>query len=131
MNKALKRRNAHFMAAVKRTAAAWEGTDVEVSRIIEAAATGPAPEFYVTFDTARRYISLTMRNKLPKSMSDTRRRMWIDLTAKVTALMKRRSSLTISDALSTVLASKPAPSFYITPQYARNLYYKLANNTTP
>ena len=130
MNNTTTRRNAHFLAAVCRAAARRGVSGHDVAQIVSAVAAGPAPEFYISYDAARRYVSLALRNKLPKSLSPTRRQKWADITSRVTALRDRRPQLSVCEALAYVLATCHAPSFYIAPRSALNLYYKLVNNTT-
>ncbi|MDE6154311.1 MAG: hypothetical protein K2G21_09245 [Muribaculaceae bacterium] len=126
MNYTLFKRNAHFMAAVERAAAA-QGKNQNLQEAIRHVINSPAPEFYVNYDTAYRNVSLAIRGKLPKTKSPTRNRQWNDIIRRVREVMSQKPDKTIGAALSEVLEHGNAPSFYLTMNTAIGLYYQLAS----
>ncbi len=127
MNYTTFKRNAHFMAAVERAAAAEGTKEPNIAKIIRQVINGPAPEFYVSYETAYRYVSLALRGALPTEMSSTRTRQWNDLADRVRKVMSRNRGKSCAAALVEVMERGNAPSFYLTPSSALALYYRLTS----
>lgn len=128
MNNTTTRRNAHFMAAVNKTVAEWGGKTFSLNNILAKVIDSPAPEFYVTYDTAYRYVSLAMNGNLPNTEKGTRRRQWLDLASRVKATMRRHPHLSRAKALQLVLEHGQAPSFYLSLTSAATLYYSIRSS---
>ena len=131
MNYTTKQRNHDLMNAVHKAVATWNGDTPSVNEIIRKVLNSPAPTFYVSYETAYRYVSLAMRHKLPHNINSNRRRMWIDLAARVSAIMHDNPSYTYAKALLSVLEGEHAPSFYITTLTATRIYYNMLQKSKP
>lgn len=66
--------------------------------------TQPAPSYYITFETARRFVSLILRNKCPKC-----RKVYYDLAERFRERYGTKPDYTpLLDMI-----EEPAPSFYL------------------
>lgn len=131
-NYTLAQRNTDFMQAVR---TCWKnmaavGKTKGIDEIIMDVISGPAPEFYVTYETAYRYVSLARRGMLPQSLTRRRRQMWLDLNRRVHKIMKEKPEWCYGRALVEAIDMGNAPSWYLDARYARQLYYKLLREGT-
>lgn len=131
-NYTLIQRNADFMARVRQE---WRmvsesGRRDSIRAIIERVVKGSAPEFYVSYETAYRYISLARRGELPFKKAGNRYRMWSDLAVRVDAIMTEHKEWNYARAIVEAIDRGNAPSWYMDPEYARTLYFKLLREGT-
>lgn len=125
MKHTLSQRDVDFMSALRHTVLAWNDTKPPTlgNAIIKVLA-GPAPRFYVEYETAYRYVSLAIRDRLPHRVYGRRRQMWNDLAGKVLGVMSRGKGCSMACALVDVLENETAPSFYISYWWARKIYHR-------
>lgn len=97
------------------------GKTPSMSTLVEKTITTKAPSYYITYDYARRLLSLHRRNRLPRHYRNLRRRMIDEIAHKVDQLIQRRVSLSENDALTMVLATGNASRFFISATSARRL----------
>ncbi len=131
-NYTLIQRNADFMRAVRQQ---WKksseaGRPVDINSILGEVLSGHAPEFYVSYDTAYKNVSLARRGALPMSLDRLRRKMWIDLAKRVDDIMADNKQWSYGRALVEAIDRGDAPSWYLNPMYARSLYYTLLREGT-
>ncbi len=100
-----------------------QGNMPSASVLMNETITGKAPGYYITFNHARRLLSLHRRNKLPKNFRKLRREMICEIAQKVDRIMQMHQSFSESDALAMVLSRSNASRFFITPASARRLIY--------
>lgn len=93
-----------------------------IKRVIEES----HPHFNVSFEHAYKVLS-TVRLHGTKAFKCTlRQQMWSELLALVEEEMREKPYLSMSNALSRVLAFRRASRFYISPEYCYKYLYKLA-----
>lgn len=116
------RRDRDFMSACRRAMPKIKGPLTSMA-IAEMAAKSPAPEFYVSYLHALRTVSLMRRREgFPKSGN---RSQYAEISRRA-GILEHRHGLKLRDAVARVLAEGNAPSFYLTPLSARNLFNKLS-----
>lgn len=97
----------------------------EKCKSIEAAfeilGTYPAPRFYVSYETARRCVSLVNRGKQPHS-SPHKRKMYKELHKRWKQYCLRTGTNSF-EPLEAILL-EPAPSFYLASDTLRQIVYK-------
>lgn len=98
-----------------------QGQKTPVATLVIETITDEAPSYYITFDYARRLLSLYRRDKLPKNFRKLRREMICEIAQKVDRLMRMHQSFSESDALAMVLSRSTASRFFISPASARRL----------
>ena len=131
-NYTLIQRNTDFMLAIR---TAWkrkadDGDVPPIEDIIDEVISGEAPEFYVTYETAYRYVSLARRGMLPQSLTGKRHRMWMDLCDRVADIMAKNSDWSYGRALVEAIDMGNAPCWYLESKYARQLYFTLLKEGT-
>ena len=131
-NYTLIQRNTDFMNAVRSQwrAMAEAGESTAIEKVIEAVINSQAPEFYVTYETAYRFVSLARRGCLPQSMDGRRYRMWHDLNDRTNKIMENNPQWSYGRALVEAIDMGNAPSWYLEPGYARQLYYSILHEGT-
>lgn len=87
------------------------------------------PEFYVTYETAYRYVGLALRGALPLRGNGLRRQQWTDIASRVRAIMESRPDFSMGRALVEVIDAGDTPSFYLSYPPALSLYYRLIGST--
>lgn len=102
---------------------ALTGKRVSVTALVNETINGKAPGYYVTFDYARRLLSLYRRGKLPKGLSRLRCELIAELNQRVEQLNLGTNSHAVGDALSKVLAKGNASRFFITTATAKRFLY--------
>lgn len=93
------------------------------SEVIEHAAKSSAPRFYVTFENARRFVSLLMRKKQLPISNENKIEMYKEIyrryKARVKDCNKRYKYLLLENII-----EEPAPSFYIDEETFRGIVYR-------
>lgn len=119
LSKLLNRRDLDFMAACRKVMANSGNRRLTCAYIAITAAASPAPSFYITFDYALRLL-----RRADSSLSSTAAARMAYIRARVDRLVASRG-LSDSDALSHILAGPSPQGFYLTPQTAVRLFYRL------
>lgn len=95
--------------------------------IIAAAAAGPAPRFYVSFENARRFVSLIIRGQKIPLVNKDKMAMYEELAKKYIArrkqLRKDGERYVNYTSLEEIIET-PAPSFYTDAETLRCLFYQ-------
>ena len=92
------------------------------SEVIEEASRKSASRFYVTFENARRFISLLMRGKRLPITNSNKRKMYMEIYRRYREQVKdsdaRYKYLILEDII-----EEPAPSFYLDEETFRGIVY--------
>ncbi len=119
-----RRRHDDFMTACRREAHNWDGdTPPSVDEIIRKVISGGAPRFYLSLDTALMKTGgyLSGKTPVPRTQQGL---MWRDFAERVGARLEADPELTLYQAITNTLNDDEAPSFYLTFNSARRLYYR-------
>lgn len=95
--------------------------------IIKAAAAGPAPRFYVSFENARRFVSLIIRGREIPLANKEKMAMYEELAKKYIARRKQLredGERYVNYTLLEEIIESPAPSFYTDVETLRCLFYQ-------
>lgn len=91
--------------------------------VIEHAMKGEAPRFYVTFENARRFVSMLMRKKKLPVINENKLAMYKEIynryIQRVKDCTKRYKYLILEKII-----EEPAPSFYINEETFRSIVYR-------
>ena len=93
------------------------------------ASNAPADRFYISEEQALKLLRLQARGRGQGAPAQagpslpTRARMLADISSRVDALLASDPSLSLRDAVETVV-NYPAPSFYLTPASLCTLFYR-------
>lgn len=125
-------RESHFMSEVRRriSRAVAERRRPVLTEICRQAARAKAPGYYVSFDYARRRLREVVSDDgtrlTPEASADRseRGRMMAEIARKCLRRRLRRPGLSLSDALTQVLAFSTASCFFMSDAYALKVYYK-------
>lgn len=93
------------------------------NEIIEMAVKKNAPRFYVTFENARRYISLMTRKKHLPLVNKNKMEMYREIYNRYLKRIKETSSHYRYVILEKII-EEPAPSFYLDEETFRGIIYK-------
>ena len=96
---------------------------VTQNEVIEHAARSTAPRFYVTFENARRFVSLLMRGKRLPIVNKNKVEMYKEIYRRYKARLKdcnKRYKYLILEQI----IEEPAPSFYLDEETFRGIVYK-------
>ena len=93
------------------------------NEIIETAVKRNAPRFYVTFENARRYISLMTRKKRLPLVNKNKMEMYKEIYNRYLKRIKETSSHYRYVILEKII-EEPAPSFYLDEETFRGIIYK-------
>ena len=93
------------------------------NEIIEAAVKSEAPRFYVTFENARRYISLMMRKKRLPLVNKNKMEMYKEIYNRYLKRIKETRNHYRYVILEKII-EEPAPSFYLDEETFRGIIYK-------
>lgn len=102
------------------------GKHIDRKRVIKRVIEESHPHFHVSFEHAYKVLSSVRIHGTESFKCTLRRQMWSELLALVEEEMQAKPYLTLSNALSRVLASKRASRFYISPEYCYKYLYKFA-----
>ena len=91
--------------------------------IIRHAANGNAPRFYVTFENARRFISLLSRKKKLPLINSNKLEMYKEIYRRYMQQVKDSSKRYKYIILERII-EEPAPSFYLDEETFRGIIYK-------
>ena len=93
------------------------------NEIIETAVKRNAPRFYVTFENARRYISLMTRKKHLPLVNKNKMEMYKEIYSRYLKRIRETSSHYRYVILEKII-EEPAPSFYLDEETFRGIIYK-------
>ena len=97
------------------------------NEIIEYAINGNAPRFYVTFENARRFISLMSRKKKLPFVNENKIAMYKEIYRRYKQQVKDCSKRYKYIILEKII-EEPAPSFYLEEETFRGIIYKTLRN---
>lgn len=97
------------------------------SEIIEHASKSSAPRFYVTFENARRFISLLMRGKRLPITNKNKIAMYKEIFRRYKEKVKNAEARYKYIILENII-EEPAPSFYIDEETFRGILYRSLRN---
>ncbi len=98
--------------------------------IIEQAAKCKAPRFYVTFENARRYISLMVRKKRVPIVNKNKMEMYKEIYRRYIKRIQESSCPYRFIVLENII-EEPAPSFYLDEETFRGIVYKTLREGKP
>ena len=98
------------------------------NEVIEQAAKGSAPRFYVTFENARRFVSLLMRGKRLPIVNKNKVEMYKEIYRRYKARLKDYNKRYRYIILESII-EEPAPSFYIDEETFRGIVYRTLRDT--
>ncbi|MBD5247314.1 MAG: hypothetical protein HDS54_04000 [Barnesiella sp.] len=134
MGEYTEQRNRDFMAAYRREMRAMfaKGEEMNVERIIARVVEQEAPGYYVSYRYARRAVGDLMERGVIDRYDGglrrhSRRDMMIEIGRKCAERMRERG-MGLGQALTDVLVSERASSFFMTRAYARQLFYRMGKN---
>ena len=93
------------------------------NEVIETASMSKAPRFYVTFENARRFISLLMRGKPLPIVNENKVKMYKEIYRRYKTRVKDANARYKYLILESII-EEPAPSFYLDEETFRGLVYK-------
>lgn len=99
------------------------------SEIIEEACKCSAPRFYVTFENARRFVSLLMRGKKLPITNENKIAMYKEIYRRYKARVKNIEARYKYLILESII-EEPAPSFYIDVETFRGILYTTLRNNS-
>ena len=97
------------------------------NEVIEYAVKSEAPRFYVTFENARRFVSLLLRKKKLPIVNENKLEMYKEIYRRYIKQMKdcnKRYKYLILEKI----IEEPAPSFYLEEETFRGIIYKTLRN---
>lgn len=97
------------------------------SEIIEYAVKSEAPRFYVTFENARRFVSLLSRKKKLPIVNENKLEMYKEIYRRYMQQMKECNKRYKYLILEKII-EEPAPSFYLEEETFRGIIYKTLRN---
>lgn len=98
-----------------------ENPDKKIGELFEIARLLPASRFYVTFDNARRFVSMLDRGlELPLTF-ESKKRMYQELYSR---LKKKRGDKKWCYTLLEEIITSPAPEFYMDAATFKDVFYK-------
>jgi hypothetical protein len=93
------------------------------NEVIETASMSKAPRFYVTFENARRFISLLMRGKPLPIVNENKVKMYKEIYRRYKTRVKDANARYKYLILESII-EEPAPSFYLDEETFRGIVYK-------
>lgn len=96
-------------------------TGKKIFELFEIARKMPAPRFYVTFDNARRFVSMLDRGLDLPLKNENKKRMYQELHSRLKN--KRVDKKGCYTLLEEIIAS-PAPEFYMDAETFKQVFYK-------
>lgn len=94
-----------------------------LNEVIEHAINSQAPRFYVTFENARRFVSLLMRKKRLPIINENKIAMYKEIYKRYSKAVKD-SSKRYKYVILEKIIEEPAPCFYIDPETFRGIVYR-------
>lgn len=96
-------------------------TGKKLFELFEIAQKMPAPRFYVTFDNARRFVSMLDRGLDLPFKNENKKRMYQELHSR---LKTKRGDKEGCYTLLEEIITSPAPEFYMDAETFKQLFYK-------
>lgn len=97
------------------------------NEVIEYAVRRKAPRFYVTFENARRFISLLSRKKRLPIVNENKLEMYKEIYRRYIKQVKE-SNKRYKYLILEKIIEEPAPSFYLEEETFRGIIYKTLRN---
>ena len=97
------------------------------NEVIEYAVKSEAPRFYVTFENARRFVSLLLRKKKLHIVNENKLEMYKEIYRRYVKQMKD-SNKRYKYLILEKIIEEPAPSFYLEEETFRGIIYKTLRN---
>lgn len=97
------------------------------NEVIEYAVRKKAPRFYVTFENARRFISLLSRKKRLPIVNENKLEMYKEIYRRYIKQVKE-SNKRYKYLILEKIIEEPAPSFYLEEETFRGIIYKTLRN---
>ena len=97
------------------------------NEVIEYAVKSEAPRFYVTFENARRFISLLARKKKLPIVNENKLEMYKEIYRRYIKQVKD-SNKRYKYLILEKIIEEPAPSFYLEEETFRGIIYKTLRN---
>lgn len=97
------------------------------NEVIEHAVKSEAPRFYVTFENARRFVSLLLRKKKLPIVNENKLEMYKEIYRRYIKQMKDCNKRYKYIILEKII-EEPAPSFYLEEETFRGIIYKTLRN---
>lgn len=94
-----------------------------LDEIIKHAVKSEAPRFYVTFENARRFVSMMVRNKKLPLINNNKIAMYKEIYRRYRERMKNCSTRYKYVILEQII-EEPAPSFYLDEETFRGIVYR-------
>ena len=107
-------RNNDFKRRYREISAKFRSRLYNTKTLLTKTVMSTAPSYYISYDYARRLLSLYRRNKLPKSYNPLRHMMIAEIASRVDAIKTSKTSHAEGRALVRVLARGNASRFFIT-----------------
>lgn len=128
-NELLALRDRELMAAYKKVLKEEfeKGERINRRNIIQRVIHESRPHFHVSYEHAYKVLSSVRNHGTAGFRITLRQQMWHELQSLVEAEMEARPYLSMSHALSRVLAEKRASRFYLSPEYCYRKLYNIAN----
>lgn len=92
-----------------------------IEEIINYARNSEAPRFFVTFESARRFISMLMRGKTIPIVNKNKLNMYYEIHRRY---LERRENCRSPYLVLESIIEEPAPSFYMDSETFRGIIYK-------
>lgn len=102
-----------------------ENPDKKVLELFDIARKMEAPSFYVTFDDARRLVSMLDRGLELPLKNENKKRMYQELYNR---LKKKRGDKKLCYQLLEEIITSPAPEFYMDAETFKQVFYKTIRN---
>ena len=121
-------RNQDFMRECRRQRALAldRGESPTIDQIVTRAASSPAPAYYVGYDRTLRLVSPIFHGRRPPRHDTTVDRRTAEIAAKCREEVESsHGRLTLPQALARVIGGSPASNYFMSPSYARRLYYRI------
>lgn len=98
-----------------------ENPDKKVGELFDIARKMEAPRFYISFDTARRFVSMLDRGLGLPLKNENKKRIYQELHSR---LKKKRGDKKGCYALLEEIITSPAPEFYMDVETFKEVFYK-------
>ncbi len=116
-------RNREFMRAFRIVVAQQQRFDIR--KDFELVVEMPCSRFWVSEERATAIIIAMMQKKdILKMMHFSKKEMYMEIFRRVVALKEQHPEMKLYDLVFEVVNS-PAPKFYYSPRYARDIYYDI------
>lgn len=102
-----------------------ENPGKKILELLDIARKMEAPRFYVTFDNARRFVSMLDRGLELPLKNENKKRMYEELHRR---LRKKRGDKKKCYQLLEEIITSPAPEFYMDAETFRQVFYKTIRN---